>query len=179
MNGFFLWIENEENLNPIQLASEAYHRLIRIHPFIDCNDQSAKLLVNMILIMKGYPPAIINKNDHLKFINRLAKNDDAPYLELIENGVNYSLDICLKAVNNENIEEKEKFLKIGELAKIVQEQNSTIRYWTKAGLLEVAQVTNAGYQIYAYDMVKRIKKIKKLQEKRFTLLEIKNKLAIY
>ena len=36
-------------------------------------------------------------------------------------------------------------LKIGELARLVDQRNSTIRHWTKEGLLEVAEITDAGY----------------------------------
>lgn len=67
-------------------------------------------------------------------------------------------------------------LKIGELAKQVGESNSTIRHWTKEGLLEIAEITGAGYRLYASEMIKRIGKIHALKEKRYTLLEIKEML---
>ena len=59
------------------------------------------------------------------------------------------------------------------MAKRVGVANSTIRYWTKEGLLEVADVTEAGYQLYASEMIERIEKIHVLKKKRYTLQEIR------
>ncbi|NQY74095.1 MAG: MerR family transcriptional regulator, partial [Candidatus Margulisbacteria bacterium] len=53
------------------------------------------------------------------------------------------------------------------------ESNSTIRHWTKEGLLEVAEITEAGYHLYSEDMVDRIKQIHTLKKQRLTLQEIK------
>ena len=63
-------------------------------------------------------------------------------------------------------------LKIGELAKLVGEPNSTIRHWTKTGLLEVAETTRSGYQMYSHDMIQRIALIRELKARRLTLGEI-------
>ena len=68
-------------------------------------------------------------------------------------------------------------LKIGELAKLVNLRNSTIRHWTKEGLLEVAEVTDAGYQLYAQETVERIGLINELKSRRFTLGEIREKIS--
>ena len=65
-------------------------------------------------------------------------------------------------------------MKIGELAKEAGEKNSTIRYWTKNGLLKVAKVTDSGYQLYSPKMIKRIEKIHALKERRYKLDEIKD-----
>ncbi len=93
--------------------------------------------------------------------------------------VDRSLDIYLKALNNETeVEIKdEALLKIGALAKCVNESTSTIRHWTKEGLLDVEKITPAGYQLYAPEMIERIKTINALKQKRYTLQEIKAKLV--
>ena len=85
----------------------------------------------------------------------------------------------MKAAAGEEAEpaDIDQLLKIGELAKQVGESNSTIRHWTKEGLLQVAEVTEAGYQLYASEMIERIKQIHALKEQRFTLKEIKEKLS--
>jgi len=57
----------------VELASEVHYRLVTIHSFIDGNGRTARLLMNMILMMKGYPPAIIRKNDRLAYIKSLEK----------------------------------------------------------------------------------------------------------
>ena len=68
-------------------------------------------------------------------------------------------------------------LKIGELAKAAGESVATIRHWTKAGLLEVAEVTAVGYQMFAADMVGRCGAIRRMQGERLTLAEIRRALS--
>lgn len=185
MDDFFSWLRKEDKMHGIQLAAEAHYRLVTIHPFIDGNGRTARLLMNMILMMKGYPPAIIRKNDRLAYIKSLekpqlvngqgdSKND---YFKLIATAVDRSLNIYLKAIDGEVEEpESEKLLKIGELAKATNQTVPTIRHWTKEGLLQVAEVTESGYQMYDEEMIERMRKIEELKKRRMTLLEIKKNL---
>lgn len=176
------WLGRQEKLHPIELAAEAHYRLVSIHPFIDGNGRTARLLMNMILLMQGYPAAIIRKRDRLSYINSLEKahlggaKDD--YLKIIAQAVDRSLDIYLKATAGVDAEQQDSdtLIKIGELANQVGRSNSTIRHWTKEGLLEVAEITKAGYQLYAPEMADRIKQIHALKEQRLTLPEIKDRL---
>ena len=181
MNDFAKWMKKAANIHPIEFAAEAHYRLVSIHPFVDGNGRTARLLMNMILLINGYPPAIIAKHDRLAYIASLEKaqrggaKDD--YLKIIAKAVGRSLDIYLKAAQGESADVKydTKLLKIGELAGQVRESNSTIRYWTKQGLLEVAEITETGYQLYDADMVKRIEEIHAMKKQRLTLREIKHK----
>jgi Fic family protein len=183
MQDFAEWLSRDQALHTVELAAEAHYRLVTIHPFVDGNGRSARLLMNMILLMSGYPAAIIRKRDRLAYIGSLekaqlggSKND---YFKIIAKAVDRSLDIYLKAAAGEDAEpaDSDQLLKIGELAKQVGESNATIRHWTKEGLLQVADVTEAGYQLYAPEMTLRIKQIHSLKEQRFTLQEIKEKLS--
>ena len=181
MAEFIKWIKKTHNIHPIELASEAHYRLVSIHPFVDGNGRTARLLMNMILLMAGYPPAIISMRDRLAYIASLEKAQQGgskeDYLKIIAKAANRSLDIYLKAAQGESavISYETKLLKIGELARQVRENNSTIRYWTKQGLLEVAEVTKAGYQLYEADMVERVKQIHKMKKQRLRLQEIREK----
>ena len=180
---FAAWLASDQGLHPVELAAEAHYRLVTIHPFVDGNGRSARLLMNMILLMSGYPAAIIRKRDRLAYIGSLEKaqlgGSKSDYFKIISNAVDRSLDIYLKAAAGEDAEpaDRNQLLKIGELAKKVGEPNSTIRHWTKEGLLDVAEVTESGYQLYALEMVDRIKQIHTLKEQRFALQEIKDKLS--
>ena len=171
-------------MHAVELAAEAHYRLVTIHPFVDGNGRSARLLMNMILMMRGYPPAIIRKNDRLAYIKSLEKaqlvngeNDSKnDYLKLIATAVDRSLNIYLKAIDGEVEEaESEKLLKIGELAKATNQTVPTIRHWTKEGLLQVAEVTESGYQMYSEEMISRVKRIEELKGKRMTIAEILGK----
>ena len=182
MDEFFLWLKKETKLHAVELAAEAHYRFATIHPFIDGNGRTGRLLMNMILMMKGFPLAIIRKNDRLAYIKSLekpqlvngegdSKND---YFKLITAAVDRSLNIYLKAIEGKDQEpENEKLLKIGELAKATNQTVPTIRHWTKEGLLQVAEITESGYQMYSEEMIKWVRKIKEMKEMRLSLTEIK------
>lgn len=70
-----------------------------------------------------------------------------------------------------------KLLRIGQLAKQTGELVTTIRFWTKEGLLTVKDYTQGGYQLYEPTMIERVKEIRRLQnERRLTIAEIKEQL---
>ena len=107
---------------------------------------------------------------------QLGGSKDA-YDKIIFDSVNRSLDIYLNALQNKDAkDDNDSLLKIGELAKATGEAISTIRYWTKQGLLEVAEISESGYQFYAHDMIKRVALIKKLKNDRLTIDEIRGNL---
>ena len=78
--------------------------------------------MNLLLTAQGYPPAIIRTKDRLAYINSLEKaqlgGSKEEYFELIAQAVDRSLDIYLKTVHGEDVEQNyDKLLKIGEIAK--------------------------------------------------------------
>ena len=183
MRDFAEWLASDQELHPVEFAAEAHYRLVTIHPFADGNGRSARLLMNMILLMSGYPAAIIRKRDRLAYIRSLEKaqlgGSREDYLKIIARAVDRSLNIYLSAASGENPKPVKEYrlLKIGELAKQVGERNSTIRHWTKQGLLDVAEVTDAGYQLYSPELVGRIRQVQALKKQRFTLREIMEKIS--
>ncbi len=140
--------------------------------------------MNLLLMMHGYPPAIIRKRDRLAYMASLEKaqtgGSRADYEKIIARAADRSLEIYLRAAQGESAlgdVDTDDLLKIGELAKIAGTTVPTIRYWTKEGLLEVAEVTRSGYQLYAADMAQRCEQIKALKSERLTLEEIKQRLS--
>ena len=49
----------EKCRHPIEEAARAHLELVHIHPFIDGNGRTARLLMNLILVKSGFPIAII------------------------------------------------------------------------------------------------------------------------
>lgn len=186
MKTFIADITQKSDLHPVELAAEAHYQLVTIHPFVDGNGRTARLLMNLILIQNGYPPALIRTRDRMKYISALEKaqlgGSISDYHKVIFDAANRSLDIYLNAVTGKDEKqvperpEKELF-RIGQLAKQTGESNATIRYWTKEGLLQIADKTKAGYQLYDPLMAERIKTIRDLQSQRYTLAEIKEKIS--
>ncbi len=76
MAQFIAWLTNTqtiEALHPVALAAEAHYRFVSIHPFVDGNGRTARLLMNLLLLQAGYPPAIIRPEDRLAYLNALEK----------------------------------------------------------------------------------------------------------
>jgi len=60
MEEFGLWLEVEAPaLHSVLRAAEAHERLVTIHPFIDGNGHTARLVMNLILLADGYAIANI------------------------------------------------------------------------------------------------------------------------
>jgi len=60
-------------LHPVVQSALAHFDLVTIHPFVDGNGRTARLLMNLILLKHGYFPAIILKNDRQKYYDVLEK----------------------------------------------------------------------------------------------------------
>ncbi|GEC79920.1 hypothetical protein FAQ01_27900 [Flavobacterium aquatile] len=64
MEDYFIWYsENKGKLHPVILAAEMHERLVTIHPFIDGNGRTSRLVMNLILLQNGYVIANI-KGDY-------------------------------------------------------------------------------------------------------------------
>ncbi len=184
ISAFHQWLQSEQGFHPVDLAAEAHYRLVTIHPFIDGNGRTARLLMNLILICNGYPPAIIRKSERGKYLDALEKAQTGgsldDYLQLIYRAVDRSLDIYVEAMTGDGdfvAEPDDSLLRIGKLAKQTGENVSTLRFWLGSGLLDVSQTTPSGYQLFSTAMIARVEEIKKLKAERFTIQEIKNKLS--
>lgn len=102
MDDFFKWLKETDNLHPVVFASEAHYRLVSIHPFVDGNGRTSRLLMNLILIQHGYPPANIKMTDRPKYLAAIEKaqreNDKDDFYDLIADSVKDSLEIYLKTI---------------------------------------------------------------------------------
>lgn len=181
MEDFCAWLAAKNHLHPIAFAAETHYRLVTIHPFIDGNGRTARLLMNLLLMMQGYPPAIIRPRDRLAYINALETAQlggaKTAYERLIMQAVSRSLDIYLNAAKgNAAKPQEDKLLKIGQMAKLCGETVPTLRFWTKEGLIHVAETTPSGYQLYAPETKNRIRTIQHLKKQRLTLREILERL---
>jgi len=92
---------NPLQLNSLELATVLHHKLVWIHPFFDGNGRTARLVMNLILLQDGFPPAIILRNDRAKYYDALNKANNGNYLKLMllmAQAVERSLNIYLNAL---------------------------------------------------------------------------------
>lgn len=52
-------------------AFEAHYRFVTIHPFSDGNGRTARLLMNLVLLQAGYPPAAIGPQERARYLDAL------------------------------------------------------------------------------------------------------------
>lgn len=119
MTDFINWFQkNRRRLHPIELAAKLHHQLVFIHPFLDGNGRTARLLMNVVLMKKGYPLSIILKNDRKKYYQVLQQADKknySPLIRFIARSVERSLDIYLKTLTPTS-QAREKFYSLAEIA---------------------------------------------------------------
>ncbi|HIP59263.1 MAG TPA: Fic family protein [Campylobacterales bacterium] len=81
------WInENIDKIHPIAVASILHYNLVRIHAFDDGNGRGARILMNLVLIKKGFFPAVIKterKRKYLEAIHEADKGDINPFIQFI------------------------------------------------------------------------------------------------
>ncbi|AKM79850.1 MAG: Filamentation induced by cAMP protein Fic [Candidatus Beckwithbacteria bacterium GW2011_GWB1_47_15] len=120
MNKLISWLgKNRHRLHPIELAARLHHQLVFIHPFLDGNGRTARLVMNLILMRKAYPLAVILKNDRQKYYRVLQeadKNNYQPLIRFAAQTVERSLDIYLKTLTP-TTKPREKFYPLAIIAK--------------------------------------------------------------
>lgn len=84
MEELITWVTDEKNtLHTVVKATIFHHRFVWIHPFIDGNGRTVRLMFNLLLMKAGYPPAIILKADRSKYYDALNKANEGDYSKLL------------------------------------------------------------------------------------------------
>ena len=92
----------DTELNPIELAAWTHAEFVRIHPFVDCNGRTGRLLMNYRLLQNGYLPVSVAKENRLNYYNALeqyAVNGDlTDFADLVAELEEAQLDEYLKLI---------------------------------------------------------------------------------
>jgi len=107
MSDLARWLSSAEaaRLHPVEGAALAHFRLVHVHPFVDGNGRTARLLLNLILMRQGYPPAIVRVNDRPIYYDTLDAahaGDTGPFVQLIAQAVDRSLDVWLATAGGQD-----------------------------------------------------------------------------
>ena len=63
----------ENELNAVELAAWTHAEFVRIHPFVDGNGRTGRLIMNYQLLLNGYLPVSVAKENRLNYYNALEK----------------------------------------------------------------------------------------------------------
>ncbi len=133
------WVRNNRSkLHPIELAALLHHKLVYIHPFFDGNGRVARLVMNLMLMQKGYPLVMILKNDRKKYYQVLEEADKKNFLPLIHfiaQAVERSLDIYLNTLLPSQSNER-TYLPLAVISKQTPYSEKYLNLLSRQGKLE-------------------------------------------
>ncbi|MFN5416506.1 MAG: Fic family protein [Flavobacteriia bacterium] len=103
MNKFFNWYEKNKHIHPVVLAAEMHERLVTIHPFIDGNGRTSRLLMNLFLLKSGYVIANIEGDYETRM----------KYYEALEEAqVNKNKDAFIRFVAETELESIKRYVSV-------------------------------------------------------------------
>lgn len=92
------WVRSLKSIaasdNVIERVAAAHGEFERIHPFLDGNGRTGRLMMNLLLVRFGYPPAIIYTRDRNRYLDALRRADGGepgPLGEMVARAVSDNL----------------------------------------------------------------------------------------
>ena len=98
IRNFMDWLEPRSvqlNGDIIQVASACHAWFAQIHPFVDGNGRTARILMNLVLMRAGYPIAVITRDDRTRYIDALEQSqvsDLTPFIALLIECISETLE---------------------------------------------------------------------------------------
>ena len=88
MAQFIDWYNTDAHkLHPLERAAKVHADFVGIHPFIDGNGRTSRLLMNLELLKAGYPPSVITVDNRLAYYEALdqwmAYGNTEPFMNLV------------------------------------------------------------------------------------------------
>src|SRR5579871_3796041 len=87
------WVNDPETRRtrtPIRLAARAHYDIVRIFPFATDSGKVARLVMNLLLLRSGYPPAIIHSTERQRYYDAL-KGSSATMHAIVQDAMENSL----------------------------------------------------------------------------------------
>lgn len=87
------WVNDPETRRtrtPVRLAARAHYDLLRVFPFATDSGKVARLLMNLLLLRSGYPPAIIHSTERQRYYEAL-KGSSATMHGIVQDAIDNSL----------------------------------------------------------------------------------------
>lgn len=87
--------ETKRSTHPTRLAAKAHYQLLHIYPFPKYSGKVARLLMNLILLRHGYPPAIIHATERQRYYDALKTSDNAA-AAIVQEGLVASVESAIR-----------------------------------------------------------------------------------
>ena len=87
------WVNDPETRRtrpPVRLAARAHYDILRIFPFATDSGKVARLLMNLLLLRSGCPPAIIHSTERQRYYEAL-KGSSSTMLAIVQDAIENSL----------------------------------------------------------------------------------------
>jgi len=170
MEQFVEWLQEGKTDHIVKIAADAHYKLVSIHPFSDGNGRTSRLLMNLLLMQVGFPPAIIRKEDRASYIDFLEKaqtdGDMTDFYQVIYEAVDRSLDIYLEALEPEreskkDVSSEQRFYTTSEVASLLQVDPESVRRYVRSGKLKAVKLGGKFIRIERIDLNNFINSLKK------------------
>ncbi|MBG9810100.1 cell division protein Fic [Bacillus endophyticus] len=104
MEQLIKWYESEaQTLHPVERGAMLHAIFVGIHPFIDGNGRTSRLLLNLELMKAGFPAVVIKVENRLAYYEALDKSHTTKnyhdFIQLIVKEVEDSLNLYLSALS--------------------------------------------------------------------------------
>lgn len=100
---FFNELPYMNEMNTMEKAVYAYAMFVKIHPFVDGNSRTGKLIMNYVLMKDNFLPIYIPKESYMEYVKAFelfASDDDMlPLTALLSGFENDQLDKYIKAID--------------------------------------------------------------------------------
>lgn len=82
--------ESRRTRTPVRLAARAHYDILRIFPFATDSGKVARLVMNLLLLRSGYPPAIIHSTERQRYYEAL-KGSSTMMHSIVQDAIDNSL----------------------------------------------------------------------------------------
>ena len=91
-------------LHPLIAAAALHHEFVAIHPFPDGNGRVARVLMNLLLMRAGYPPAVVcteRKDTYFGALAQADAGDGEPFALFVAEELESTMQLYLRALRGE------------------------------------------------------------------------------
>lgn len=141
------WLSGDAALryDPVTRAAIAHYDFEALHPFTDGNGRVGRLLLNLMLMQDGYPPALVLREwrpRYIQALHRAHSGEYSPLIDLVGLAVEQGLDLYLEAC----VGSSAHLLPMKELAPLF---NTTVDYLGQLARLGKFEAKKRGQYWYA------------------------------